>query len=204
MDYTGYITLGGINTVPHDIKFNLIYGKFLSGAFPVGRGHSIFFFVTKHSDCDLYKLYPTINDQFNIYFDNSPLLDDMLHKLKYSIIQNNKLNYFFIKNYNLHPLTKWSKGRVVLIGEAAQLVEPILGCATSIILEGTDELVNQLNANKDNYELAFSIYQKTHQPRANSLLALERKFTNKFMHNSLVNYFSFDEDLITCLKKSQK
>ncbi len=38
------------------------------------------------------------------------------------------------------PLTKWINGRIALIGDAAQRVGPILGCATSVILEGVDAL----------------------------------------------------------------
>jgi FAD-dependent urate hydroxylase len=201
LKYAGYFSLGGISQVPYDIKYNLIFGKYLSGCFPVGNNRHIFFFVCKHDDYDLSKKHQTLSDQFNLFRTHTPLLDEMLDNLEQSIKEKDGLkNYFFVKNYNLQPLNKWTKGRTVLIGDAAHLVGPILGCSTSIALEGVDKLIQHLNQYPNEYNFALERYENLHKPRAKQLLSLERKFTDEFRKNSLLSYASFNNDLISCLK----
>ncbi|MBA2709005.1 MAG: FAD-dependent monooxygenase [Tatlockia sp.] len=201
LNYAGYLSLGGISQIPYHIKYNLIFGKYLSGCFPIGNDRHIFFFVCKHSDFEVNKKYQTLSDQFNLFRNHTPLLDEMLDNLEQSIEKNRGLqNYFFVKNYNLQPLKKWIKGRTVLIGEAAHLVGPILGCSTSITLDGVDVLIQYLNQHRNQYKFALEGYEKVHKPRSRKLLALERKFTDKLRNNLLLSYASFNEDLISCLK----
>lgn len=201
LNYAGYLSMGGISQIPYRIKHNLIFGKYLSGCFPVGNDRHIFFFVCKHEDCDLSTKYQTLEDQFNLFRTHMPLVDGMLDNLEQSIKENDGLkNYFFVKNYNLQPLNHWTKGRTVLIGDAAHLVGPILGCSTSITLEGIDALIQCLNQYQNEYKLALSKYEKSHKIRSKQLLSLERKFTDQFQKNLLLDYSSFNEDLIACLK----
>lgn len=200
LKYTGYLSLGGISQMPYHIKYNLIFGKYLSGCFPVGNNRHIFFFVCKHDHYDLNK-YRNLSDQFNLFRTHTPLLDEMLDNLEKSINEKDGLkNYFFVKNYNLQPLNKWTKGRTVLIGDAAHLVGSILGCSTSIALEGIDILIQHLNQYPNKYNFALERYEHLHKPRAKQLLSLERKFTDEFSKNSLLRYASFNDDLISCLK----
>jgi FAD-dependent urate hydroxylase len=193
LDYTGYIGLGGINTEPYQIKFNLLFGKYLCGAYPLGSQQQMLFFVTHYPDCDLTQTFPSLTDQFNLFRNHSPLIDEMLDKLETSIRHNSDQNYFFVKSYNLQPLSNWSRGRVVLIGEAAHCTGPILGCATSIIFEGVDILVNSLAEYKDNHTSAFNQYQLLQQPRVKQLAQFEREFVRIHKTSNIQKYLELTQ-----------
>lgn len=200
LKYAGYLSMGGINTQPHQIKYNLIYGKHFSGSYPVGNNRQLFFFSTQHRDCDIEKIYPTISVQFNLFRQQSLLLDDMLDKLEKSIQLTNGINYFFVKNHYLSPLKQWINGRIVLIGDAAQLVGPILGCSTSVILEGVDVLITHLRREK-NYNKALEVYQKIQQPRANNFLQLAKRYAKHIFGGKGLGYLNYHKELIEFLSR---
>lgn len=201
LHYAGYISLGGINIFPLTIKYNLIFGDCLSGSFPLGDDKQIYFFVCPHKDVDINLAYPSIASQFNLFRGRVKMIDEMLDNLEKSITITPQ-NYFFVKNYNLIPLSKWSTGRIVLIGDAAHLTGAILGCQTSVILQGTDTLVELLTQYKNDFTLALSLYEKIQRKRILKLNRLERKFSHKLMNKTLTKYTSYNDDMIACLKDS--
>ncbi len=201
LEYTGYLSLGGISELPYHIRHNLIFGQYLSGNFPVDGNKHMIFFICKHADCDIHQTYPLLADQLGLFRNHAPILNEMLDNLEQSINKNHGLkNYFFVKNYNLQPLNRWSKNRIVLISDAAHLVGSILGCATSVSLEGVEMLIECLNQSPDNYSIALKKYEVLHKPRATRLLSLERKLAEMLNKNELGDYPSFSDDLISCLK----
>lgn len=97
LKYSGYISMGGICTQPYQIKYNLIYGKYMSGAYPLSDNRHFFFFDRLHEDCDLEERYPSIRDQLDIYRNHSSVLDEMLNKLEQSLHVNNGMNFFLLR-----------------------------------------------------------------------------------------------------------
>ncbi|POR34343.1 Uncharacterized protein TPAR_05484 [Tolypocladium paradoxum] len=58
----------------------------------------------------------------------------------------------------------WSKGRVVLLGDAAYCPSPLTGMGTSLALVGAYVLAGEISKNQDNLEAAFAEYDKTLRP----------------------------------------
>lgn len=200
--YSGYISMGGIVNIPHQLKYNFIYGKNYAGSFLVNDHEHIFFFEMAHKDCDIYETYPTHADQLNLFSGTSPLVDSMLEKLALSAKTNQWNHYFFVKNYYLDPLERLYKGRLALVGEAAHLCGSIMGCATSMILEGVNLLADQLATHGKNYHSAFKQYQISIMPRFIDLLEISRQNYHDFLYQTPSNYFAFQQSLIRYLKNA--
>jgi 2-polyprenyl-6-methoxyphenol hydroxylase-like FAD-dependent oxidoreductase len=61
-------------------------------------------------------------------------------------------------------MKSWSKGRVVLLGDAAACPTPMSGMGTSIAMVGAYVLAGEMHANKDAHEAAFSQYEVAMRP----------------------------------------
>ncbi|PNY26561.1 Uncharacterized protein TCAP_03504 [Tolypocladium capitatum] len=58
----------------------------------------------------------------------------------------------------------WSRGRVVLIGDAAYCPSPLTGMGTSLALVGAYVLAGAISKNRDNLDAAFAEYDRTLRP----------------------------------------
>lgn len=61
-------------------------------------------------------------------------------------------------------MDSWSKGRVVLLGDAAYCASPMSGQGTSLALVGAYVLAGELALAKGNYQIAFNQFEKLMRP----------------------------------------
>jgi 2-polyprenyl-6-methoxyphenol hydroxylase-like FAD-dependent oxidoreductase len=61
-------------------------------------------------------------------------------------------------------MRNWSKGRIVLLGDAAACPTPMSGMGTSIAVVGAYVLAGELHANGGDYAAAFSGYEAAMRP----------------------------------------
>ncbi|KAF2666295.1 oxidoreductase [Microthyrium microscopicum] len=73
-------------------------------------------------------------------------------------------------------MDKWSKGRVVLLGDSAFCASPISGMGTTLAMTGAYNLAGALTQHPDDPEAAFSQYEKAQRPIVNSAQKLAPGF----------------------------
>jgi 2-polyprenyl-6-methoxyphenol hydroxylase-like FAD-dependent oxidoreductase len=71
---------------------------------------------------------------------------------------------FYFDSLSQVRMKSWSKGRVVLLGDAAACPTPMSGMGTSIAMIGAYVLAGELYANGDAYATAFSQYEAAMRP----------------------------------------
>jgi 2-polyprenyl-6-methoxyphenol hydroxylase-like FAD-dependent oxidoreductase len=76
--------------------------------------------------------------------------------------------------YYLEPLSRWSKGRVVLVGDAAHATTPGIGQGAALAIEDAVVLADRLSANSD-VAVAFAEYEAIRRPRAEAVLKMSRR-----------------------------
>lgn len=76
--------------------------------------------------------------------------------------------------YDLPRLSKWYKGKVCLIGDAAHGISPHIGQGASLALEDTVVIAEQLKLNKE-CEAAFQVFQSERQSRVERIIKNARK-----------------------------
>ena len=72
------------------------------------------------------------------------------------------------------PLPAWSKGRVVLLGDACHPMPPYMGSAAAMALEDAVVLAHAI-VEADGFETAFRLYEAARKPRANAVQAGSNK-----------------------------
>lgn len=91
--------------------------------------------------------------------------------------------------YDLPRLSKWYKGKVCLIGDAAHGISPHIGQGASLALEDTVVIAEQLQLNKE-CEAAFQSFQYERQPRVEKIIKNARKVGNtKTKTNPITAWF---------------
>jgi 2-polyprenyl-6-methoxyphenol hydroxylase-like FAD-dependent oxidoreductase len=76
--------------------------------------------------------------------------------------------------YYLEPLPRWSKGRVVLVGDAAHATTPGVGQGAAQAIEDAVVLADRLAASAD-LATALGEYEAIRRPRAEAVLKLSRR-----------------------------
>jgi 2-polyprenyl-6-methoxyphenol hydroxylase-like FAD-dependent oxidoreductase len=76
--------------------------------------------------------------------------------------------------YYLEPLPRWSKGRVVLVGDAAHATTPGVGQGAAQAIEDAVVLAGRLTRHGD-LETALSEYEALRRPRTQAVLKLSRR-----------------------------
>lgn len=91
--------------------------------------------------------------------------------------------------YDLPRLSKWYKGKICLIGDAAHGISPHIGQGASLALEDTVVIAEQLQLNKE-CEAAFQAFQSERQPRVEKIIKNARKVGNtKTKTNPITAWF---------------
>jgi 2-polyprenyl-6-methoxyphenol hydroxylase-like FAD-dependent oxidoreductase len=76
--------------------------------------------------------------------------------------------------YYLEPLSRWSEGRVVLIGDAAHATTPGVGQGAAQAIEDAVVLTDRLRGGED-LATALAAYEATRRPRAEAVLKMSRR-----------------------------
>jgi 2-polyprenyl-6-methoxyphenol hydroxylase-like FAD-dependent oxidoreductase len=71
---------------------------------------------------------------------------------------------FYFDSLSQVRMRSWSKGRIVLLGDAAACPTPMSGMGTSIAIVGAYVLAGELHADGGNYAAAFSRYEAAMRP----------------------------------------
>ncbi|WP_374462488.1 FAD-dependent oxidoreductase [Chryseobacterium sp.] len=101
----------------------------------------------------------------DIHKDDDPL---------FSRIIRNSYEIIAYPVYDLPRLSKWYKGKVCLIGDAAHGISPHIGQGASLALEDTVVIAEQLKLNKE-CETAFQAFQSERQSRVERIIKNARK-----------------------------
>jgi 2-polyprenyl-6-methoxyphenol hydroxylase-like FAD-dependent oxidoreductase len=80
--------------------------------------------------------------------------------------------------YDLNGVPRWSRGRVVAVGDAVHATSPSAGQGASLALEDAQALVMCLREEAD-HEAAFARYQTMRQPRADKVVDYARKINSQ-------------------------
>jgi len=76
--------------------------------------------------------------------------------------------------FELDPLPAWSRGRVVLLGDAAHAMSPSAGQGASLAIEDALVLARSL-ASEPNDSAAFSRYERLRRPRVEQIASVARR-----------------------------
>ncbi len=68
---------------------------------------------------------------------------------------------FYFDSLSQVKMDSWSKGRVVLLGDAASCASPMAGMGTSIAVVGAYVLAGEMKEANSNYAAAFASYEAT-------------------------------------------
>lgn len=79
--------------------------------------------------------------------------------------------------YELEPLPAWSRGRVVLLGDAAHAMSPSAGQGASLAIEDALVLARSLARHTDQ-TVALSNYERLRRPRVQRIAKVARKSSN--------------------------
>ena len=80
--------------------------------------------------------------------------------------------------YDLSGVPRWSRGRVVAVGDAVHATSPSAGQGASLALEDAQALAMCLRDEAD-HETAFARYQAMRQPRADKVVEYARKINSQ-------------------------
>ena len=80
--------------------------------------------------------------------------------------------------YDLSGVPRWSRGRVVALGDAVHATSPSAGQGASLALEDAQALAICLHEEAD-HEAAFARYQAVRQPRADKVVDYARKINSQ-------------------------
>lgn len=77
--------------------------------------------------------------------------------------------------FDIQNLPQWSRGRALLIGDAAHAVSPTSGQGVSLALEDAICIVNLLKKHNFNHTAAFNTFEKERKPRCEAIIAEGRR-----------------------------
>ncbi|MFE3496293.1 FAD-dependent monooxygenase [Streptomyces sp. NPDC059175] len=83
---------------------------------------------------------------------------------------------FYFDALALITMDRWSKGRVVLLGDAAHCTSPASGQGTGLALTGAYVLAGELAAAHGDHRAAFAAYERVMRPG----IALNQRFAERF------------------------
>ena len=156
--YRGYAAWRGVTTFPHDVaaaRWGETWGRGRRfGLLPLSEGRVYWFAAESRAQ-------------------NSPPSDHKAHLMRYfggwaapvpAVIEATPSDDVLYHDINsLEPLSTWTAGRVVLLGDAAHAMTPDLGQGACQALEDAVVLANTL-AGSDDLQAALAAYQRERIP----------------------------------------
>ena len=174
LDYTGYLTIGGIipdNRLPDNYSNITIAPQYMHLLFPVAQNRHYQFIARSYSYANLTKLSADRDQQLQLFKGWSPMIDHVLDALGAAAETNNE-HYFCLPAYDMILLPQFHQQRIVLIGDAAHPIGPLLGLGTSLALCGAACLAQALQQQLELSD-ALEVYSKQQRLLANNMLRVE-------------------------------
>lgn len=97
---------------------------------------------------------------------------------------------FYFDEVSQIKMTPWSKGRVVLVGDACQCVSPIAGKGASLAMAGAYVLAGELKKADGDYKTAFSEYEKAMRTEVLHTQKMGRDFAPSFVPDTSFGIFT--------------
>ncbi|MEU8892226.1 FAD-dependent monooxygenase [Streptomyces sp. NPDC048442] len=91
---------------------------------------------------------------------------------------------FYFDSISLIEMDRWSKGRIVLLGDAAHCTSPASGQGTGLALIGAYTLAGELAAAEGDFEKAFAAYEHHMRPGVEHTQAFAQKFVGEMTMDS--------------------
>lgn len=189
--YTKLISTGGYAKIaelsePLD-SIRMTFGERGFFAYSVSDKGEVWWFNNYFRDQEpkLQETEKILKDEIKDHLADIHRNDDPL----FSRIIRNSYEIIAYPVYDLPRLSKWYKGKVCLIGDAAHGISPHIGQGASLALEDTVVIAEQLQLNKE-CEAAFQTFQSVRQPRVEKIIKNARKVGNtKTKTNPITAWF---------------
>lgn len=190
--YSGVIAMGGI--IPYqqwEPKYHFIMDlNRLSMLMPVGNQRYYTFMARPLAQGEIQNMYQNPQQQLDLFANRSSEVDKILSSLKEALQDEAFKEHFFCQEiYDADPMPSWSQGRVVLLGEAAHPIGPVLGLGTSFCFQGVMSLISSLKQTPQDLTKAFMRYQQIQAQRLQQFLPAERADEDNIL-NSDPNAFN--------------
>ncbi|MFI0981237.1 FAD-dependent monooxygenase [Streptomyces sp. NPDC021093] len=91
---------------------------------------------------------------------------------------------FYFDSISLIEMDRWSKGRIVLLGDAAHCTSPASGQGTGLALIGAYTLAGELAAAEGDFELALAAYEHHMRPGVEHTQSFAQKFVGEMTMDS--------------------
>lgn len=178
LKYTGIVVVGGIVNKTsdwHPKHHFMMEMNRLVMLMPVGKNRYYTFMARPLSQEEFQSVKQDPLKQIALFSHVGEEVDTILMALK-SALQDEALkhHYFCQQIYDADPMPQWSQERVVLLGEAAHPIGPLMGLGTSFCFQGVMSLMNGLQQYPQDLTQAFAYYQKIQSARLQHMLAFER------------------------------
>lgn len=76
---------------------------------------------------------------------------------------------------DINELPKWSRGRCIIIGDAAHAMNPMLGLGACVSLEDSHLLSSMLIKHKEHFEFVFDSFEKLRKSRTSKIVVAARR-----------------------------
>lgn len=96
--------------------------------------------------------------------------------------------------WDREPLPLWSRGRIVLLGDACHPMKPHMGQGAAIAIEDAAILARCLDQHGDDYQAAFKLYEMSRKDRASMVQKHSRE--NKWLRNPMDPGWVFHYDAV--------
>ncbi|MGW7363300.1 FAD-dependent monooxygenase [Streptomyces sp. NPDC054841] len=87
---------------------------------------------------------------------------------------------FYFDSLTLVEMDRWSKGRVVLLGDAAHCASPASGQGTGLALTGAYVLAGELAAARGDHAVAYENYERVMRPGIEMNQRFAERFAERF------------------------
>lgn len=166
-EFTGLVGLGGYAAVP-DVEPTtgaqyMVFGAKAFFGYLVREGHTAYWFANLTSNEPDREALALVES--GTWIDRLAVLHEGDPEPVGTIIKNTTGKVGAYPIYQLNGVQRWSRGRAVLVGDAAHATSPSAGQGASLALEDAATLARCLDACTD-FNQAFSAYQRERQPRA--------------------------------------
>lgn len=200
LEYSGYIHLISILKFPKQQfpKHNFIFGaNHFYITLPISDQRHLLFQVRQFSHGKLRTEFLQPQQQINLFRHWSDEVDHTLDILESQLSHKEyRQHYYCNETYELPALPQWFHNRIVLIGDAAHLIGPILALGSALGLEDCVSLTTALTTEKYLHQ-ALNRYQSQQKIRYQTFHQLEHDRKNLLISRNENDYYQYTQFLKT-------